>query len=310
MRLRHSTPADSAEIATLIHAALSTYYQTHLNDPKFGSDPAPFALFPQLYHALDPDCCMVAEDEASGALAGCAFYHPRKTHFGIGIVAAHPRFAGKGVARLLMEAVLSLADAAALPARLVSSAMNLASFSLYTRLGFVPYRTFQDITLRVPETGLPHPEPLPEWHVRPARASDLPAIVALEERLHGVSRLHDYAHFLRNTDGCWLLDVAEKEGTLVGFLGGVNHPGIRMLGPGASETQAPMAALIHAALNRDFRGQEVLWLVPVDAEVLVRQAYAWGGRNVELHLASMRGSLPNGTGSGGISLPTFMPESG
>jgi hypothetical protein len=39
----------------------------------------------------------------------------------------------------------------------------------------------------------------------------------------------------------------------------------------------------------------------------VQQCYAWGARNVEMHLASVLGHAPP---MRGVTFPTFMPETG
>ena len=63
-------------------------------------------------------------------------------------------FFGQGVARSLLLEVIRVAEDKALPIRLVSSAQNLDSFSLYTRQGFSPIHAFQDMFLEIPEDGL------------------------------------------------------------------------------------------------------------------------------------------------------------
>lgn len=306
MTIRSLAPADWDPLAVLIHASLSTWYRTRLNSEKFGPDAAPFRVFPELYEALDPGCCLVAEDEDSGRLAGCVFYHPRETHWAVGIVNSHPDFAGRGVAKQLMQQVLAMAQQDGKPVRLVSSAMNLDSFSLYTRLGFVPQMTFQDLKLAVPAEGLP---PFPaQCQVRRAVPEDAARCADLEQSLNGIRRTKDYAHFIANAQGCWRLWVAERaDGSLAGFLGAVVHPTSQMAGPGVASDEATAAALLHAVLSHEFAGRSVVWLVPVGCASLVRQCYAWGARNVELHLASACGHAPP---MKGVTFPTFMPETG
>lgn len=307
MRIRSLAPTDWDQLAELIHSSLSVWYRTRLNMEKFGAAPAPFRVFPELYEALDPGCCVVAEDESSGRLAGSVFYHPRETHWAVGIVNAHPDFGGQGVAKSLMQHVLGLAEAAGKPVRLVSSAMNLDSFSLYTRLGFVPCMTFQDLKLEVPAAGMP---PVAESGLRLSRArpEDAERIADFELRLNGIRRSHDWHHFIRNEQQCWHLWIAERaDGALAGFLGAVAHPASQMVGPGVCEDETAAVALLHRALDEIFRGRSVVWLVPVHCAALVRQCYAWGARNVELHLASVRGAAP---AMKGITFPTFMPETG
>ena len=112
----------------------------------------PFHLTLDVYEALDPGCCVVATDE-SGALMGSAFFHPRETHVGIGVVMVHPSAFGRGIGRAMMEEINRVAEGK--PLRLVASAMNLDSFSLDTRLGFVPQMLLQSMTMQVLVEGLP-----------------------------------------------------------------------------------------------------------------------------------------------------------
>jgi len=54
----------------------------------------------------------------------------------------------------LLAYIIKVAEGLDKPIRLVSSAFNLDSFSLYTRVGFVPRCVYQDIELTVPEEGI------------------------------------------------------------------------------------------------------------------------------------------------------------
>ena len=307
MRLRSLTPDDWQELASLIHASLSVWYRTHLNIERFGPDPSPLRVIPELYETLDPGCCLVAEDEETGRLAASVFYHPRETHWAIGIVNSHPDFGGRGVARQVMEAVIALAKEDGKPVRLVSSAMNLDSFSLYTRLGFVPQMTFQDLKFQVPAEGLP-PFAAPGLTVRPATLTDVPRVADLELRLNGIRREKDYRHFVENAQQCWRLWLAERaDGRLAGFLAAVVHPCSQMIGPGVMEDEPTAMILLHRLLDTEFRGRPVVCLVPVHCAALVQQCYTWGGRNVEMHLASVLGHAPP---MRGVTFPTFMPETG
>lgn len=301
MRIQRLQQHQYEEAAKLIHLSLDTYYRTRLNSDKFGTDWKPFQIFTEIYEEVDPGCCVTIMGD-DGTLQGCAFYHPRETHVGVGIVATHPFAGGKGLARTMMQEILRIAKGK--PLRLVSSAMNLDSFSLYTKLGFVPHTTFQDVTLHVPETGLSGESN----NVRPATEADLQEIADLEFRLQGIRREHDYRFFLRNPSDHWRLAVVEgNDGKISGFLAACVHPSANMLGPGVFSDESSGQELIHWMLDRHFRNRSALWLLPVQFSQLVRQAYAWGARNVETHLASTLGPSPK---QSGISIPTFMPESG
>ena len=254
---------------------------------------------------MDPGCCLVVEETQSGQIVGSCFYHPRPTHFSVGIVNVHPAFFGKGVGRRMIAAVCEKADAADLPVRLVSSALNLDSFSLYTRAGFVPRGLFQDMTLTVPAEGLPKSDDDSGVRdtVRPATLVDVPALAALEREISGIDREKDFRYFLENTEGIWKLLVlpSAKNDGLDGFL--VSGT---MVGPGVARTESHMETLLRAMLTLH-RGQTMLFLVPAECASLVAAMYKLGAKNTELHVAQIRGSW---TPPNGVVVPSFLPESG
>jgi GNAT superfamily N-acetyltransferase len=301
MKLQRLQAHQRDELAKLIHTSLDVWHRTRLNIDRFGTEWEPFRHTVDVYEALDPGCCVVAVDEA-GALIGSAFFHPRETHIGVGVVSVHPTAFGRGVGRALMEEIIRIADGQ--PLRLVSSAMNLDSFSLYTRLGFVPQVTLQAVTLDVPAEGLP----AANSPMRAATIADIPAIADFELRMNGVRKEQDYRFFIENKTGDWRVAVIERaSGKLAGFLAAHTHPSGPQLGPGVAEDEATMQNLVHGMLDAHFRGQHVVWLLPVGCSALVQQVYAWGARNRETHLFSVLGYAPP---IRGITIPTFLPESG
>ena len=300
-RLRHD---EWDAVAALIHRSTNAWYARNLNKRIFPDPPAVCRVFPETYERLDPGCCLVAEDAETGRMAGSCFVHPRATHVSLGIMNADPDFAGRGVARALLREVCAMADARALPVRLVSSAMNLDSYSLYTREGFVPRALFQDLICEVPAAGPTDPPPLAGC-VRAATEQDLPALQALDFELAGVRREQDFRFFLANEAGCWRLLVLERpEGGIAGFLASVDHPGSLMLGPGAARDEDVAEALIWRQWDL-LRGRAPVFLVPADAAGLVRALYRRGARNCELHVLQARGAIPE---LRGVVMPTFLPE--
>lgn len=238
----------------------------------------------------------------SGALIGSAFFHPRETHVGVGVVTVHPAAFGRGVGRALMEEIIRAADGK--PLRLVSSAMNLDSFSLYTRLGFVPQIMLQSMTLNVPSSGFAGASA----RMRMATMADVTAIADFEFRLNGIRKEKDYRFFVENRSGCWRLALIESaDGTIAGFLAASAFPTDNLLGQGVAEDEATMLELMHGMLTQHFCGQSVAFILPSRCSTLVRQAYAWGARNRETNLLSVLGDAPP---IRGITLPTFLPESG
>lgn len=306
MQLRTASQSESVTVATLIHDSTNGWYQRSGKPAIFNAGPNSCLLFCQVYEDLDPGCCVIAEDETSGCIMGSCFYHPRATHVSLGIMNVHPDFFGRGVASGLLRFITDFADAEGKPVRLVSSAMNLDSFSLYTRAGFVPRAAFQDMIITVPVEGLRHTAP-GVARVRRATAADVPVMVALEEQISGIRREKDYRYFLENKLGIWHTSVIENvAGAMDGFLCSVAHPASTMLGPGVIRTDQDAAALILAELNVR-RGLSPVFLVPADRPKLVQTLYSWGARNCEIHFAQVRGEFQP---IAGIVMPTFMPETG
>lgn len=301
MMLQRLQPHQHDELAKLLHASLDAWHRARLNVDRFGTEWEPFRLTVDVYEALDPGCCVVAVDDA-GALIGSAFFHPRETHVGVGVVTVLPSAFGRGVGRALMEEILRVAEGK--PLRLVSSAMNLDSFSLYTRLGFVPQMMLQSMTMHVPAAGLPGAGS----RMRAATMADVPRIADYEFRMNGIRKEKDYRFFVENKSGCWRLSVIEKpDGALAGFLAASALPTDNMLGQGLADDEATMLELLRTTMDRHFRGQTVAFILPSQRSALVQQAYAWGARNRETNILSVLGEAP---AMRGITLPTFLPESG
>jgi ribosomal protein S18 acetylase RimI-like enzyme len=285
-------------VARLIFESTNAWYEQNRHHGIFDGEPSVCRLFPEVYERLDRGCCLVAEEE--GTLVGSCFHHPRETHVAVGIVNVDARRAGRGVARRLMEMVIEMAGGR--PVRLVSSAMNLDSYSLYTRLGFAPVALFQDMVFgESADLG-----GLKGTTVREARMEDLEAMVALEEELVGIRRGKDFRFFIENAQGIWHGSVVDGAEGLDGFLFSVNDPGSRIAGPGVMRTTDAALSLIAAEAER-FEGGSPLMLVPAAEKELVRALYAAGARNCELHVAQVRGEAQP---LGGIVMPTFMPETG
>jgi hypothetical protein len=218
----------------------------------------------------------------------------------------HPNYFGHGIAGLILRQIIEYTDARGLPLRLVSSALNLDSYSLYNRFDFVPAAIYQDMVLTVPAMGLPEleGEELPAVHE--AGPSELVAMGQLEFEISGISRERDYCYFIENSSEIWHTLVSEDEdGNIDGFLVSIDHPATRMIGPGVARSAKAALALLRAQLDR-FRGKSVVFLVPAADRELVKSAYALGARNCELHFGQVRGEAQPVSG---IVMPSFLPES-
>ena len=309
--LRPMKPTDRWEVAELICVSTNFWYQTHGRPPIFSGGAKTTLVFFEIYQALDPGCGVVAADRTNGRLAGSCFYHPRPTHVSLGIMNVHPNHFGRGVASRLLGHIIGLADAERQPLRLVSSAMNLDSFSLYTRAGFVPQAAYQYMLIAVPPDGLPA-----GWaagtassmvrQVREAVPADVSDMVALEMDVAGISRAKDFQYFLENREGFWHTSVLRNaHGELEGFLASCGHRGCNMIGPGAALTPEAMLPLLAAELDRH-RGRTPVLLMPVQCTELVQTMYHLGARNCETHFSQVRGAA---SPIHGVHIPTFLPES-
>ena len=305
--LRPMRPDEWPAVARLIHDSTNAWYRKNRGFDIFTAGADSCLLFPQTYEALDPGCCVVAEDPAGGRLMGSCFYHPRETHVSLGIMNVHADFAGRGVASRLLKFITDLADRQGKPVRLVSSAMNLDSFSLYTRAGFVPRAAFADMQIPPDVAAKLAPPEMPRHHLREATPADVRAMADLEFELSGIRRGRDFAHFVQNRQGVWRTTVAENSaGGIEGFLVSVAHPGSTMLGPGVMRYEELAAALVADQLcHHAISGRAPVFLIPLDKPALQRQIYDWGGRNLEIHFAQVRGTFKPFSG---VVMPTFMPE--
>ncbi len=306
--IRSMRPQDRWEIAELICTSTNCWYQAHGFPAIFTAGPQSTVFHFDTYAALEGSSGIVAVDTETGHIIGSCFQHVRPTHVSLGIMNVHPNHVRRGIAGALLRVIVEAAEIDGKPVRLVSSAMNLDSYSLYNRAGFVTFGVYQDMTLRVPLDGFREPQPA-SGHVRPATPGDLGAIVALERDVSGIERPGDYRHFLENADNVWHVSVCEGEGQkgrLDGVLVSCLHPACNMIGPGAMRGSEAAVALLRAELNVN-AGRSPIFLVPVAEGGMIKQAYAWGARNCEIHFAQSRGGVRPQVN--GIALPTFMPES-
>lgn len=305
--VRMMVPADFDEVAELIFLSTNGWYEKHFGHSIFQCLPDDCRVFPEVYEDLDPECGLVVEHPQTQMIVGSCFYHPRETHVSLGIMNVHPNYFGHGIAGLLLRHIIEYTDSRGLPLRLVSSALNLDSYSLYNRFGFVPASIYQDMVVTVPAKGVPEHEGDALPRVREAGPSDIVAMGKLEFEISGISRERDYCYFIENGDDIWHTVVSEdEEGNVDGFLVSVDHPASRMIGPGVARTPEAALAMLRVQLQR-FKGKSVVFLVPASCPELVKSAYKLGARNCELHFGQVRGDAQP---VNGVVMPTFLPESG
>lgn len=305
--LRPLADADVPEYTRMLFASFNAWYWKHgLGRDFFGCAPEDLAVIYDVYNDLTPGCCIAAFDAKTDQIAGACFYSPRETHVGLGIMCVHPNCGGRGVGRALVEHILKYTrDHGYRSCRLVGSAVNLDSFSLYNRLGFVPRAAYQDMVLTVPDSGLGG-SVAGDDRVRPAVIADVPAMGALELEISGIKREIDYRYAIESPRKLFQACVYDNGQGIDGFLLCIQHPASSIIGPCVARTEEAALALIKQASQR-YRGSGVLLVVPMERRKIVEQLYAWKAVNVETHLAQVWGEFQPYRG---IYLPSYLPESG
>ena len=305
--LRAMTDADAAEVAEVIYASINVWYNRHGMPDIFTGGSSVTEVFYDVYNVLEPGCTVLAENNRTGRVMGSCFYHPREHHVSLGIMTVAPDWFGHGVGTALLKSIVDFTESGGYPAcRLTQSALNLDSFSLYNRAGFVPRYAYQDMVLAVPETGLEVSTPLDD-RVRPATLDDVPAMAAVEMEVSGITRESDYRYCIENELGIWSVAVCENpRGDIEGWMITCGHRAMNMLGPCVARDEDTAAALIRDGLAR-YPGRSPVFLVPMEKHRLVHQAYGWGARNCEMHFCQVRGEFQPFEG---VSMPSFLPETG
>ena len=304
--IRPMEAKDRWEVADLICVSTNYWYESHGGGRIFPNGPESTTIFFDVYRALDgQEHGILCVDKDNGQIMGSCFVHPRPTHVSLGILNVHPNWFGRGVAREMMEYIIDFAGRERKPVRLVSSALNLDSYSLYNRLGFTPRKLYQDMILQIPESGLDVSLEQSRF-VRDATLEDLGAITDLELELVGIRRDGDFRYFIENQLGIWGGSVyIDETGALDGFMFSVRHSGSNMIGPGLARTPDEAAALVLAEARR-FPGKSPVFLVPVEHGELAQIVYSWGAKNCEMHVHQVLGEAEP---IRGVFMPTFMPES-
>lgn len=302
LEIRSMRSSEWQAVASLIHRSTNAWYAQRGLGPIFAGPESDALLFCETYEALDPDDCLVAT--LADQIVGSCFFRERETHCSLGIMNADPDCRGHSVARRLLEEVIRRTSKSNKPLRLVSSAFNLDSYSLYTRAGLSPRTIFQDMTLEIPSQGLKGPKLPRGATIRLVEKDDVTAVADLEFRLNGIRREKDYRFFADNKQGIWATLLYEDQSGLRGFLGSVDHPASCMLGPGCMEDDEVALALILAQLKR-MHPRCPVFLVPANRLGLIEELYGLGARNCELHFAQCLGDYEEPSG---VAMPSFMPE--
>ena len=106
--IRQKHQSDNDAVAALIRDSLNVWYRKNRGFDAVVPSHEAASIYTRVYDALDPECCVVAEDVESGRLAGSCFYHPRPTHVSLGIMTVSPEYFGQKVSSKLLAAIVEL----------------------------------------------------------------------------------------------------------------------------------------------------------------------------------------------------------
>lgn len=307
--LRPLEDADIKEHSDLLHSSFNSWYwKKGWGKDYFGCSPQDTSIFYDIYNDLSPGCSVAAFDDKTGKMMGSCFYHPREHHVSLGIMSVHPNYGGNGVGSELVKHILEYTKNNDYKScRLVSSAINMDSFSLYNKAGFIPHETYQDMVINVPQEGFDDSSVKGLYNVREAQLSDIDKMGDLEMEVSSIRRERDYRYAIENPRGVLHAIVYENDQKeMKGFMISVKHPALNMLGPCVAKDEDVAIALIRKEIER-FNGTWVLFSIPMNKRKMVEQMYAWNAINVETHLKEVWGEF---SGFNGVSMPSFLPETG
>lgn len=305
--LRPLGDSDVPEYSRLVYDSFNAWYSRHgWKRNYFACKPDQTAVFYDIYNDLTPGSSVAVFDERSGRMIGACFYHPREHHVSLGIMSVHKDYWGLGVGRMMVEHILKFTkDNGYKSCRLVGSAVNMDSFSLYNRCGFTPRCVYHDMVIDVPEPAMGYAAG--REGVRDAHPEDAAAMGALELEISGIMRQMDYRYAIENPRRVLHAAVhQESRGRIDGFMISLRHPALNMLGPCVARSEESALSLISSELRR-FKGTRALMVVPTDKRNLVDTLYKWGAVNVETHLKQVWGHFQPFKG---VDMPSFLPETG
>ena len=240
--MRPGTPEDAEACGQICHRAFTGVATAHGYPSDFPSPEIGIGLMTMLL-AHPGFYSVVAERE--GTIAGSNFLDERSSIAGVGPITVEPTVQESGIGRLLMQNVLDRAAAqGAAGVRLLQSAYNTRSLSLYARMGF----QVRDVVACM--QGPPIGATIPGYGVRSAAEADLAACNDVCRYVHG----HDRSGELRDAIAQGSAVVVEHGGRITGYA-----TATAFFGHAVGETTEDLKAVIGAA--RTFEGPGIV--VPV-----------------------------------------------
>jgi predicted N-acetyltransferase YhbS len=261
VKLRPGTPEDAEACGRICYDAFAAIAAAHGYPCDFPSPDVATGLVTTLLR-LPGIFSVVAE--AGADVVGSNFLDERAAIAGVGPITVAPGVQDGAVGRRLMVAVMDrAAEQGAAGVRLVQTAYNTRSLSLYAKLGFVAREPLA--CLQGPPLGLT----IDGREVRRATTADVDACNSLCRAVHG----HDRAPQVADAVAGGTALVVEHGGRITGY-----SAGLSFFAHSVGETIDDVEALIGAAAG--FGGSGIL--VPIRNGPLFRWCLERGLRVVQL----------------------------
>lgn len=199
-------PEQADEVGSMVYESFREIAERHNFTPAFAKPQLAQLIVRLLAQTEGIESYLLVED---GTPLACNFGDERDEVVGIGPVAVAVGQQGRGLGRQVMEALAERAKRNGFTSlRLLQSAYNMQSFSLYHRLGFEVKDLLASIRGRPPERETPTDS------VRDYTTGDLDTCDALHRDVLGIGRRHDIelmANFAPPV-------VVERDGQVAGYL--------------------------------------------------------------------------------------------
>ncbi len=284
--------ADIPEVGRIGVEAFNDLMARH-NRPPLYPDPQVGPLAATAYLTTDPDCSLVATEDAR--IVGSVFYRRRGDAVSVGPATVAPADQGRGIGRNLIEEVVRR-EPNARSMRIMQDSLNLSAFELLVRIG---YSLGEEIAMLTLPAGF-REDCETNGGVRAASADDLAEILIMDRRLSGSDRKKDF-EFLRRFGKVLVLHSGR---TLRGYLAQMPTPGRTMLGPGGANDEDALLRLILHAVGETLG--ELSVLLPARSCTTVKPLLDLGFRLVGLANLMYRGEWKRPDGGYAYSL---FPES-
>ncbi|MCJ7511275.1 MAG: GNAT family N-acetyltransferase [Dehalococcoidia bacterium] len=219
------------------------------------------------------------------------FLDQRNDIAGVGPVAVGVEHQGRGLGRMVMEALLEQAEVSGFQSvRLLQTAYNMVSFSLYCRLGFDAKEEIAFLRGRPPD------DERTVGAIRECTPQDLDALDDLSLDVLGFRRRGDVKTIMPFVRPL----VVEREGRLVGFVCRFPTPSGILMGPAVARDEEALKDLIVGAAR--LAPGDLRPVVPVSCPSLLRWALQAGFSLSELGTLMVRGTYE---APAGASMPSI-----